>query len=87
MRGGPPLSTDPHDPQVQRLAACVAEVTGRNPQMYREHFASDARYYSEEGMPAVCFGPIGAGLHSDEEWVDVASLGQLYEALRQFVST
>jgi succinyl-diaminopimelate desuccinylase len=87
MRGGPPLSTNPRDAQVRRLAACVAETTGRDPRMYREHFASDARYYSDVGIPAVCFGPVGAGLHSDEEWVDIASLGQLYEALRRFVTT
>jgi succinyl-diaminopimelate desuccinylase len=86
MRGGPPLDTNPQDAQVQRLAACVAEVRGQSPRMYREHFASDARYYSDSGMPAVCFGPIGAGLHSDEEWVDIDSLGQLYEALHAFVT-
>ena len=30
--------------------------------------------------------PVGAGLHSDEEWVDIASLMQLYEVLRRFVT-
>jgi len=87
LRRGPPLSTDPHDAGVQRLATCAAEAIGRPARFYREHFASDARFYSSTGIPAVCFGPIGAGLHSDEEWVDLASLGQLYEALRLFVSS
>jgi succinyl-diaminopimelate desuccinylase len=85
MRGGVPLSTDPHDAHVRRLAEVAGAVTGQTPRLYREHFASDARFYSHVGIPAVCFGPVGAGLHSDEEWVEVASLGQLYAVLRQFV--
>ena len=86
LRGGPPLATNPQDAGVQRLAECVAAATGRPAQLYREHFASDARFYSQAGIPAVCLGPIGAGLHSDQEWVDIASLGQLYEALWRFVA-
>jgi succinyl-diaminopimelate desuccinylase len=82
----PPLATDPDDAQVRRLAESVAAVTGRPARLYREHFASDARYYSDRRVPSVCLGPVGAGLHSDEEWVEVASLAQLYEALRRFVS-
>ncbi|HET9224948.1 MAG TPA: M20/M25/M40 family metallo-hydrolase [Roseiflexaceae bacterium] len=87
LRQGPPLSTDPQDAVVQRLGACISRTIGQPARYYREHFASDARFYSHVGTPAVCFGPVGAGLHSDEEWVDVASLGQLYETLRLFVAT
>ncbi len=86
IRTGSPLATDPQDAQVGRLADRVAAVTGRPVRLYREHFASDARFYSDVGIPAVCFGPTGAGLHSDEEWVEVASLGRLYEVLQRFVS-
>ena len=82
----PPLTTDPADPAVRRLAASVEAVTGRPAQLYREHFASDARYYSDRRIPAVCFGPIGAGLHSDEEWVAIDSLVDLYQSLRRFIS-
>ena len=85
LRSGSPLATDPNDPEVRRLAGSVAAVTRQPARFYREHFASDARFYSDVGIPAVCLGPVGAGLHSDEEWVDIASLGQLYEVLRRFV--
>jgi succinyl-diaminopimelate desuccinylase len=85
IRSGVPLSSDPQDQRISRLAACAGAVIGRAPRLYREHFASDARFYSHAGIPAVCFGPIGAGLHSDEEWVDIDSLVQLYRALRRFV--
>jgi succinyl-diaminopimelate desuccinylase len=86
VRNGAPLDTDPNAPGVRRLAECVAGVTGQPAQRYREHFASDARFYSDMRIPAVCLGPVGAGLHSDEEWVDIASLGQLYQVLRRFVT-
>lgn len=80
-----PLYTDPNDPQVQRLAGNIAAETTAEARFFREHFATDARFYSIAGIPAVCLGPIGAGLHSDEEWVDIESLGQTYAILRQFV--
>jgi succinyl-diaminopimelate desuccinylase len=85
LRGGVPLASNPHDPQIARLAACAEAVIGRTPKLYREHFASDARFYSAIGVPSVCFGPVGAGLHSDEEWVEIDSLVQLYHVLRKFV--
>lgn len=78
---GPPLLTDPQDAYVQRLADCAARVLDRPAHLYREHFASDARFYSAANIPAVCFGPVGAGLHSDEEWVTIDSLVQLYQVL------
>jgi len=82
--GGIPLMTDPNDPHLARLAASVERITGRQPAFYREHYGSDARFYSGAGIPAICFGPVGAGLHSDHEWVDIASLEQLYLILRDF---
>jgi succinyl-diaminopimelate desuccinylase len=86
QRSGVPLASDPADATIQRLAACATQVTGQPTRMYREHFASDARFYSDRRIPAVCLGPVGAGLHSDEEWVDIDSLVQLYTVLRTFVS-
>lgn len=85
--GGIPLMTDPDDLHLARLATSVERITGRQPAFYREHYGSDARFYSGAGIPAICFGPVGAGLHSDEEWVDIASLERLYLILRDFVTT
>jgi succinyl-diaminopimelate desuccinylase len=85
QRGGAPLFTAPDHPGVRRLAACVAAETGAPAGFMREHFATDARFYSSAGIPAVCIGPVGAGLHSDEEWVEIASLERLYHILWRFV--
>jgi succinyl-diaminopimelate desuccinylase len=81
-----PLATDPSNAAVRRLADIATGVTGQPAQLYREHFASDARYYSDLRIPSVCFGPAGAGLHSDDEWVAIESLEQYYHVLRRFVS-
>jgi len=47
--------------------------------------ASDAVSFLEAGVPAVEFGPVGAGHHGPDEWVSVASLASYRAALRDFV--
>ncbi len=82
---GVPLNTDPNHPAVQQLAQVVRDV-GLPAHFYREHFGTDARFYSAKGTPAVCCGPIGAGLHSDEEWVDIDGLVKTYEVFAKLVT-
>jgi succinyl-diaminopimelate desuccinylase len=84
-RSGAGLYTDPNHPEVQRLAGVVAARTGAPARFYREHYATDARYYTLAGIPAICIGPIGAGLHSDKEWVDIESLSTLYQIIVDFI--
>jgi succinyl-diaminopimelate desuccinylase len=83
----PPLNTPPDTPAVQQLAQVVAQVCGAEAAFFREHFCTDARFYGAVGMPAVCIGPVGGGLHSDEEWVDIGSLSQLYDILWRLSTT
>ncbi|MBD3188996.1 MAG: M20/M25/M40 family metallo-hydrolase [Candidatus Heimdallarchaeota archaeon] len=35
--------------------------------------ASDARYFSREGIPTIDFGPIGGGVHASNEWLNLDS--------------
>lgn len=48
--------------------------------------ASDAISFLEAGIPAVEFGPVGAGHHGPEEWVSIESLAVYRRALVDFVS-
>jgi succinyl-diaminopimelate desuccinylase len=80
------LNTSPDEPAVQQLARIVEQQRGRPTPIYREHFASDARYYSEIAIPAVCFGPIGGGLHSADEWVEIDGLVEYYHLLRAYIA-
>jgi succinyl-diaminopimelate desuccinylase len=47
--------------------------------------ASDAISFLEAGVPAVEFGPVGAGHHGPEEWVSISSLRRYRQALGDFV--
>jgi succinyl-diaminopimelate desuccinylase len=47
--------------------------------------ASDAVSFLEAGVPAVEFGPVGAGHHGPQEWVSVSSLRRYRDALSTFV--
>lgn len=84
---GPGLYTDPEHPAVCRVADLLERRLGATPRFYREHFATDARYYTSAGIPAVCLGPVGAGLHSDEEWVSIDSLVDLYHVLLDYTTS
>ncbi len=48
--------------------------------------ASDAISFLEAGIPAVEFGPVGAGHHGPDEWVSIASLQIYRRALVDFVN-
>ncbi len=84
-RQAAPLATSPENPYVQRLAAISTRIRDQETRFYSEHFSTDARFYSAAGIPAVCFGPVGAGLHSPEEWVVIDSLVQMYDVLRTMI--
>jgi succinyl-diaminopimelate desuccinylase len=47
--------------------------------------ASDAVSFLRVGVPAVEFGPVGAGHHGPAEWVSVTSLETYRQALESFL--
>ena len=47
--------------------------------------ASDAVSFLRVGVPAVEFGPVGAGHHGPDEWVSVSSLEGYRQALESFL--
>ena len=44
-------------------------------------FWTDAALIAEAGIPTVLFGPVGAGAHAAEEWVDLASLERVRDVV------
>ena len=46
-------------------------------------FWTDAALVAAAGIPTVLFGPIGEGAHAEVEWVDLASLDDLHDAVVQ----
>jgi len=82
LHRGTALNTPAEEPNLQRIVDAQQSSLGRQAQLFREHFGSDARFYSDAGIPAVCWGPEGAGLHTDDEWVSIDGLVDYYQAVK-----
>ncbi len=82
----PPVTVSRKDPYVQALKAAVARSSpdGETLSVGRDG-ASDAAAFLGAGIPAVEFGPVGAGHHGPEEWVSISSLARYRRALGDFV--
>jgi succinyl-diaminopimelate desuccinylase len=81
----PPVMVSRTDPYVRALRAAVGRsIQGEALSVGRDG-ASDAAAFLAAGIPAVEFGPAGAGHHGPEEWVSISSLTRYRQALGDFV--
>jgi acetylornithine deacetylase len=69
-----PLETPPSAPIALALADAAGQVLGASLPLVGATFWTDAAFLGDAGIPTVLFGPQGAGLHADVEWVDLASV-------------
>ncbi|MBS2040493.1 M20 family metallopeptidase [bacterium] len=76
---------EPSNSWCRALADFQEESIGRRPEFYREHFASDARYWTHAGIPAVCWGPSGANMHADNEYLEADSLEVYYLMMKEWL--
>lgn len=81
----PAQITDENNEYVQALRKSVKTVTKKESAIIVKHGGSDIRHFNSVGCAGVTFGPIGAGLHTDEEWVDIQSLQDYYNILKDFL--
>jgi acetylornithine deacetylase len=68
---------------VRAVEQAATQVRGTPPQHIGQTFWMDAALLANAGVETVVIGPIGAGAHADEEWVDLQSLVDLAEILAQ----
>ena len=80
----PPAVVSPDSPYVQALGRAAAPHHPERVMSVGRDGASDAVSFLRAGVPAVEFGPVGAGHHGPEEWVSVASLDTYRKALNGF---
>lgn len=73
------------DHPLPGLLASSARAVGCRAATIGMSFWTDAAVLGEAGIPSVLFGPTGAGLHSVEEWVDLASVRQCRDALASLI--
>lgn len=81
----PALSTSKDNNFVLKLRETTQEVIKSKVVLRGAHGTSDARHFSRVGCSGVEFGPIGGGIGSDDEWVDIRSLEKYYQILRKFL--
>jgi succinyl-diaminopimelate desuccinylase len=74
------------NPFVIALVSAVGRLTSGESMSVGRDGASDAISFLQAGIPAVEFGPSGAGHHGPEEWVSIASLARYRQALCDFVA-
>jgi succinyl-diaminopimelate desuccinylase len=79
-----PANVPRDNPFVLALAEAVHEGTPAERISVGRDGASDAISFIEAGVPAVEFGPVGAGHHGPEEWVSIPSLERYRRALVDF---
>jgi len=84
--GRVPAKVSRRHPYVLALCDAVRRSTEQEIVSVGRDGASDAVSFQTAGIPAVEFGPSGAGHHGPEEWVSVASLARYRRALADFVA-
>jgi succinyl-diaminopimelate desuccinylase len=73
------------NPYVVALVSAVGQLTEGEAMSVGRDGASDAISFLQAGIPAVEFGPSGAGHHGPDEWVSISSLAHYRQALCDFV--
>lgn len=71
---------------LQKLISSTGQILGKTKRLASHHGTSDIRHYNNVGIEGVCFGPTGAGHHSDNEWVDIKSIDAYYKILECFLT-
>jgi succinyl-diaminopimelate desuccinylase len=81
----PPATVDRESAFVRALREATTAHHDGEPMSVGRDGASDAVSFLRVGVPAVEFGPVGAGHHGPGEWVSVSSLETYRQALESFL--
>ena len=76
-----PLETPPDAAIADALRHGAADVLATMPPDIGASFWTDAGLHADAGTETVVFGPIGEGLHTTSEWVDLDSVANLARIL------
>jgi len=76
-----PFEVSPDAPIAEAVRDAGAAVLGEVPPDVGQTFWTDAALLSAAGTESVVLGPVGDGLHTTEEWVDLDSVVQLADLL------
>ena len=74
-----------NDAFIATLEKVSRETLGKKLLSRGAQGSSDARHFTRVGGRGIEFGPIGDGIGSDDEWVDIKSLGKYHAILKKFL--
>jgi len=77
----PALEADRNADVVAALSQAYAAVCGAAPAYTGAPYWTDAALFAGAGIPAVLFGPAGAGAHAEEEYVELESAAACAQVL------
>lgn len=81
----PSLFIDENNQYVIKLKK-ISELIIKNKIIIRgAQGSSDIRHFVHAGCSGIEFGPIGGGIGSDNEWINISSLGQYTQILKDFL--
>lgn len=83
----PAMFVDPAEAALLEFTQALEKTTGRAIAVRGSHGASDARFFSTQGVPILMSQPLGGDIHGPAEWIDVSSALRFYEALQTWVRT
>ncbi len=80
-----PIFSDHENPYIKNFARVLRSVLKRKAVFLKGHGSSDIRFFTEKEIPAIAFGLTGEGLHSNDEWVSLESVGKLKKVLENYL--
>ena len=84
MRGSD-YQLDVANPLVERFIEMYSTHAGKKIEFTKAHGSSDARFFSEQGIPVIMLRPDGGGAHGDVEWLSLTSYKAFYDLLKEYV--
>ena len=70
-------------PIVKHVAQATRKILCKKPNFIGHNWWEDSALLAEAGIETVIVGPVGGGIHTHEEWVDLQSVVSLAEILTQ----
>lgn len=81
----PSLFVNENNQYLKILQRIGKQVTKKKVTLYGAQGSSDARHFTRVGIDGIEFGPIGGNIGSDNEWVNIESLDQYCQILKNFL--
>ena len=78
---------EPSELIVEVLTDTIADVTGAPARISQMLGTADARYFADQGIPAVYYGPEGGNMHAPDEWVSLASVRRVATVLARTIAS